>query len=218
MGVMKLSEFLTDLDAATKRTLDPNRAKRWISQSLQEFGYAFKFRELEATADLATVVGTYQYALPDAFRMLHENGIWIHSPDEFHNQGLVPETRRQWRRKVNVVDTTAQAPPTHYHIYATNFFFSPVPDIVYGLKYDYWKKIPVLAAPDDVTIFKDEWDDIAFTGALYRAFRGSGEFDRYQNVRNDFLGMVRSRVIEEDVEPFPEGGISVGAETEEDLS
>jgi hypothetical protein len=44
---------------------------------------------------------------------------------------------------------------------------------------------------------------------LYRAYRDYGEFDRYKNVRNDFIGLIRSRVAEEDLEEFPEGGISI---------
>jgi hypothetical protein len=218
MGIVTLTEFLADLDQATKRTLDPTRAKRWVNQAMEEFGYAFKFRELEATGQIATVAGTEKYALANDFRMLHENGVWIHSPDDFHNKGLVPETRRSWRKNVNLVDSASRGIPTHYHIYASEMYFRLVPDIVYAIKYDYWKELTLLVGNGDVSPFQSDWDDIIFTGALYRAYRGYGEFDRYQNVRNDFLGMIRSRVLEEDIEPFPEGGISVGVDAEEDLT
>lgn len=209
MGVMTLAEFRADVTAAVSRgTLDTTRLDRWINQSLREFAHALKFRELEKTVTGNPVAGVSVVPLPADFRAYHEEGVWIQSPEEYIGP-LKRTTRRQYIKQYSA-DVSARGIISEYHIYGKNLYFSPVPDTtVLTWLLHYWAQVTPFVGVNDTSQFDPDWDDIIFTGALYRGYRHYGEFDRYQNVRNDFLGMIRSRIESEDLEPFPEGGISV---------
>lgn len=208
MGQMTLDDFRTELrDASGRPSVSNARLDRWIMQAMYEFGYAFKFHCLEGTGTQETVVGVDTYDLPNDLRVINENGVEIIAPSDCLGR-LLSETRVQWRlHRDTSSDTTNYCTPTHYHNYNGKLIIRPKPDDTYTLDFDYWKRITQLAEPDAVSPFEDDWDDVIFTGALYRVYRAFGEFERYKNVRNDFLALVRSRVLEEDLEEFPVGGL-----------
>jgi hypothetical protein len=106
------------------------------------------------------------------------------------------------------VDVDSRGQPIKYHQYDGSLYLRPLSDAVYTVNGHYWKKITKLVAKTDVSMFKDDWDEVIQLGAIYRAFRKLGEFERWNIIRNEFLAMVRSRVQEEDVEQFPEGSIN----------
>lgn len=213
MGDMTLNEIRQDLVDGLQRgpsqdNVGQVRLTRWINNSIYEFGYAFKFRQLEAFATQGLLANTGVVAFPTNFRMMNENGIEIIGVAGFEGK-ILPETRDQYIKKNRTtVDTIVPGRPKHFHIYGPLFLVRPVADVDYTLGVHYWLNIDPLVNDDDLSIFPKDWDDIILTGALYRGFRHFNEFDRYQNVRNDFLGLVRSRKFEEDLEPFPEGGVS----------
>lgn len=208
MGEMTLQEFRDDVVSALSRgTQDTTRVDRWINQSLEEFAHAFKFPELEKTVTGVTAQGVNVVPLPADFRSWHEEGVWVTAPEEYLGQ-IKRETRRQYLKLLSY-DTSSQGIISRYHRYGQNLYFRPFPDsIAISWVAHYWGKVTRFVGVDDVSQFDPDWDDVIFTGALYRGYRHWGEFDRYQNVRNDFLGMIRSRVMDEDLEEFPEGGIS----------
>lgn len=207
MGTRTLQQFRDNLLTATARDLGTDKLDSWIHSSMYEFGYAFKFHCLEATGQFSTVSAQYIYPPNDDFRVMHEVGMQVVAPANCIGR-LIPETRVNWRLHRST-DTTEsfECPPQYYHVFANQFYLRPAPGSGYVVEYDYWKKIPVMNAPEDTAPFSSDWDDIIFVGALYRAYRDYGEFDRYKNVRNDFIALIRSRVAEEDLEEFPEGGI-----------
>ena len=108
----------------------------------------------------------------------------------------------------NPDDSTQQGMPQWYHRFGDSIIIRPTPNTVMLIAVDYAKTVTPLVAVTDVSPLLEDWDEVIFVGALYRGFRHFGEFDRYQNVRNDFLGLVRSRSTEFELEEFPEGGIS----------
>lgn len=219
MGEMTLTDFRSDLTSAISRgTISTTLLDRWINASLREFGHAIKFRELEKTTDVTPVQGTNVVALPADFRSWHEEGLWIISPTD--RVGRVRrESRKQYLMNADLDVTTNQGIFTYYHVYGLNLYLRPFADgTVTTLRAHYWAKVVKFTGVNDVSQFDEDWDDIIFTGALYRGYRHFGEHDRYINVRNDFIGMIRSRVMDEDLEEFPEGGISAVGPDDDELS
>lgn len=211
MGVMTLSEFRSDVASGLQRGTPDAIGKplvdRWIFNAMVEFGYAFKFRQLEGLNEQTLLTDTSAVVFPLDFRMMHENGIELVGTSRFEG-ALVPETRAQYIRALRTVAGDVRpGRPYYYHIFADEFRVRPVADADYTLVVHYWKRLQPLVDDDDVSIFEADWDDAILLGAKYRGFRHFNEFDRYQNVRNDFLGVVRSRLLEEDLEEFPEGGV-----------
>ena len=214
MGILTLAEFQEEVKEETGRDPGTPRLNRLINAGYREVAYAFQFRELEATHPFSTAAGTYTEPLSNFpnFRMLHEVGIWIVGPDDNSPKELIPESRRRYIENQELHQTDAQGVPGWYHIYGGNLYLRPIPDDAYDLEAHYWRRVTDLSNPTDVTFLSDDWDEAVKTASIYRMFRAYGEFDRYQNVRKDFLGIVRSRMLEIDVEPFPEGGIDVARE------
>jgi hypothetical protein len=209
MGTMKLSEYQADLASALGRTLDSDRTKRWIFNAMVEFGYAFKFPELITTGFIDTVDGTDNYVLPTDFRAFTDDGLWIGSPQDRTGGILEVETRTNYLRNYRFPVDSSRGRARAYHRFGNKIIIRPIPDsTVTRINFDYWKRITPLSGADDVSPFTDDWDDIIFRGALYRGHLSYGEHDRTINVFNLFLGAIRSRVMAEDLEEFPEGGIS----------
>lgn len=210
MGTQKLSEFQSDIRSALGRpTADVTQINRWVFNSMVEFGYAFKFPELIATAYIDTVDGQDVYTLPTNFRAFTDNGLWVGSPEDRTGGILEVETRTNYLRYFRFPTTSSRGRVTNYHRFGNNIVLRPVPDTtVTRVYFDYWKRITPLADANDVSPFNDDWDDVIFRGALYRGHLNFGEHDRVINVFNLFLGLIRSRVMAEDLEEFPEGGIS----------
>jgi hypothetical protein len=220
MGTMTLLQMRTEVAASTQRSvafLTATRLNQWINWTLFDFGYAFKFRELEGLDPaMATVVGQTAYTMPADWRMWHELGMRLYNATTNFGK-LLPEAREQYLMKVNSVDVSSRGQPLHYHQFAAQFFLRPLPDAIYSVERHYWKKIVPLAADADLSPFKDEWDEIIVIGATARALRSLGEYDRYVDIKNDYLGQIRSRVLEEDIEQFPEGSIMPYPQSEGEL-
>lgn len=214
MGVLTLADFRAQLqDDLGRPSLDSTRMDRWINAAYREIAYAMKFRELEAEGSFVTVDGTASYSLVTAapsFRMLHEEGLRKTAPTEQIGK-LKKETRASYFRKIgDTSDSTTRGDPRWYHRFGVEIFLRPIPDsTVVTVVFDYWKKITALSAVGHTTELSDDWDDAVYTGALYRGFRAQGERDKYLNTRADFLGAVRSRALDEDIEEFPEGGLNI---------
>lgn len=210
MGLTTLLRFQTKLKKALGRDPDPVDLTDWVNSGLWEFAYAFKFPELQADGVVLTVQGTPNYALPADFRAFTDDGIQVVAPQERAYGILTAETRTNYQRSTRFVQTATQGWPQYYHKYEKKLWLRPIPDSrVTTLAFDYWKKAPPLALPTDVSLFDEDWDDIIFRGALYRGHLAYGEHDRMINVFNLFLSGIRSRVMAEDLEEFPEGGISL---------
>lgn len=232
MGVLTLQEYRDELGGAggeagalQRSGISNTLLDRWINRAMREVGYAFKFHESEATKQWVTVAGQTSYTIG--------NGLNINVADFWYVMELrkslpvdrigrvLPETRSRYLKNVgDVTDSETWGDPNRYHKYGNRIFLRPVPDTtLVTVDMDYAKNLVPLAVAGDVTPFQEDWDEIVSVGALYRGFRHFGEYDRYINVRNDFLGLVRSRKTEIELEEFPEGGISpLGpTDTEDDL-
>jgi hypothetical protein len=214
------------LDGGLQRSSISETLKdEWINQALKEFAYAFKFHELEKELEFSTAIGIREYAIGAGlaidvadFRYVEEmTGIRPEGGDTYL---IRRETRSRYRKKVGIVAESAGT-PEWYHRYGNKIILRPTPDDVIPITMDYCSTVDAFEDSVDVSPLNEDWDECIFVGALYRGFRYFGEFDRYQNVRNDFLGLVRSRATEYDLEEFPEGGISPlgpnDTETEESL-
>lgn len=213
MGRKTLQNFRQDLvDALQRGTINivgEGRLDGWIHDAMYEFGYAFKFRELEKYEEQLLEVGQSAVTFPVDFRFGHENGLVLLGQAGYEGR-LLPETRTEFlRNNRTVLGYVEDNRPRRYHIYGTQFIIRPAADKEYTLGLHYWATIPDLVDEIEPSIFGSDWDEAIFTGALYRGFRHFNEFDRYQNVKNDFISIVRSRKMAEDLEEFPEGGISV---------
>jgi len=231
MGTMTLADFQIEIAGPLGRSAllnggaDASLSKRWCNFAMQEFGYGLKFRQLIATDNtLVTVAGVETINLPTDFRFVHEDGILVTAPETRVGK-LIPESRNQFLLKRGFIQTSSRSQPRYYHIYPTAtkpdgvLVLRPVPDsTVETLLLHYWKKITLLSGSADVSPFPDEWDDVLLTGAIYRGFRYYGEFDRYQNVRNDYLAILKSRTTENQLEEFPIGGISESQDEGENVS
>lgn len=230
MGSLTLLDYQNDLggtggeSGSLQRTsISAPLMTRWINQSMREVGYAFKFHESEGVKQWSTVDGQGSYTIGPAGNIILADFWYIielrKSAPEDRLGWMLPETRSQYRRKIgNTADSTQRGNPKYYHKYGSSIYLRPIPDsTIVTVDMDYAKNLTPLAAAGDVTPFQEDWDEIVYVGAMYRGFRHFGEYDRYINVRNDFLGLVRSRKTEYELEEFPEGGISpIGPNDTED--
>lgn len=202
--------------ALSRGTISTDLLDKWVYDAYKEVSYAFNFPELEASIAFSTVQGTYRYSLATIatdYRFLHEDGLWMNAPTA--NIGkLKRENHSRWLRSIgDINDTTQQATPTYYHRYGKEIWLRPIPDtVVYTILLHYWKKVAKITNPDDVTILGEDWDEIIEMGALYRGYRHYREFDKYMNTRNDFLALVRSRAMEQDLEEIVQGGLNIATD------
>ena len=219
MGVMTLLDFQTDLISSLQRTPTNPQLTRWINQALKEFGYAFRFHELESLTTFLTVQGKNTYVIGSGqdinvsdLRYIEElrktaPGITASNP---RIGRILPETRSAYLKGVgDTAATTLQGEPLWYHKFGATVYLRPIPDAtVTTIELDYYKTITSFVNPTDVSPLHEDWDEAIFLGALYRGFRSFGEYDRWLNIRNEFLTIIRSRQTEFELEEFPEGGIS----------
>lgn len=210
MGIMTLQNFRDDIkDALTRPNVDPNRLDRWINNSILEVAYAFQFPEMEAVGTFDTVDGQVSYALPADFRMLHENGVRIIGPQTYTGGILAVESRTQYLRNWSYDVVSNRGIAGYYHMFQKKMWLRPRPGSqVQSIEFDYWKKFTPLNDPIQVSPLEDDWDEVIYRGALYRGHLAYGEHDRVQNVFNLFLADIRSRLMAQDLQEFPEGGIS----------
>lgn len=209
MGVMTLADFRADLQTALQRTVSNTLLDKWVNNAIREFAYAFKFRELEDTYLAILPAGNGTFTFAGTFRAIHEDGgVRITAPADKIAQ-ISPETRARYLQLIgDTTDSATWGTPLFYHKYGFSVFVRPVVDATYNLTTHIWKKITPLVAGSDVSQFDEDWDDVIFNGALYRGFKSFGEFDRWQNVKAEFVGLVRSRTTEMELEKFPTGGVS----------
>ena len=210
MGVMTLSDFQNDLkDASGRANIDVGRLNRAINNAMFEFAYAFEFPELQKNGLIDTVQGQNAYDLPTDFRALGEAGVRIDAPEDRFGGILEPETRTNFLRNFRYPSSATQGVVGYYHMYGRQLWMRPTPDgVASTIGFDYWAKVPKLTNPTDVTVFMDDWDEVLYRGALYRIHMAYGEHDRMINIFNLYIGLIRSRVMEQDLQEFPEGGIS----------
>jgi hypothetical protein len=227
MGLLTLQNYRDDLEGALQRSGISSAFKdRWVNQSLKEFGYALKFHELEATAQFVTVDAQTDYAIGSGlsinitdFRAIDELRIVSSVSGDVGQGRILPETRSRYNRMLgDAADTQSHGVPRYYHRWRNRIWLRPIPDSdLVTVDMDYFKSLTGFAADASVSPLHEDWDEIIFVGALYRGFRHFGEYDRYQNVRNDFLGLIRSRQDEFGLEEFPEGGIDPTTDSEDEL-
>ena len=212
MGVMTLKDFRDEAVAAAQRgtpeLVGLTLLNNMVHRASTEFGYAIKFRELEGYEEQTLLATTDTLTFPNDFRVMHHEGIQVLN-DQWFEGKVLPETRSQYIKKMRTGLTARTGRPERYHRYGPLFKVRPVADIDYLLGVHYWKHVDRMVEDEDVSNFSDDWDEAILLGTIYRIYRHFNEFDRYQNVRNDFIGYVRSRVLDDDLEEFPEGGISV---------
>lgn len=227
MGTVTLAEMRTNVGVLVQRTgIAPAILNRHINAALLEVVSLARFREYETSASFSTVAADYDYLIGSGaspgldvsdFRALHEYGVWITTDD--YERKLIPETRERFLRNLDD-DSGSEGTPTHYHKFGTQLYLRPVPDKVYTILVHYWMTVTLLSGDGDVTALPAEFDEVIELGAAYRAHRDFREAVESIDKRNDFKELLRTRILESDLEEFPEGGISpVGpADTEEVLA
>lgn len=213
MGILTLQNFRDDLTSALGRSgISNTLLDRWVNLAVKEFGYAFKFHELEGSSSKVMVVGQYTYTITGDFGIIDfraTDEVNLYDTDSTWLTRLRRETRSAFKSANG--DGNAHSiygQPTKYHRYGGAVHVRIPPDKPYVLAMDYLMQIPLMVNSGDVSFFQPDWDEVIFTGALWRGFRNFREFDQYQNVRADFLGMVRSRQTELELEEFPFGSLS----------
>lgn len=212
MGRMTLKQFreqtCTGIQRGTPTQVGVELVDTWIHNTMTEFGYAFKFRELEGYEEQPLLAGVDSIVHPADFRMVHEIGLVLLGVEGFEGK-ILPETRDQYiKRHRTVATNVVPGRPLYYHVFGPIFKVRPTPDVDYTVGVHFWARMQRLVDETEVSIFPDDWDSIILAGSKALGFNHFNEFDRYQNMRNDFLGMIRSRKFESDIEEFPEGGIS----------
>lgn len=210
MGLMTLTDYQNDLkDALGRPTVDSTRLTRWINNALIEVAYAFEFPEMQKLGTITTSPGSVAYDMPADFRALQDTGVRINFPSNRVAGILAAESRTEYLRNYRYDQISNRGVVGYYHMFQKKMWLRPIPDSTSTtVEFDYWKRVTPLVNPLDVSPLEDDWDEIVFRGALYRGHLAYGEHDRLLNVFNLFLSDIRSRVMAEDLQEFPEGGIS----------
>lgn len=225
MGDLTISELRTEIkNAVHDQGLTNTRLDLAINGAYMEFGYAFKFAELEGLYTFTTVDGQESYAIGSGldinltdFRALHDFGLRRTAPEARVGK-MIPETRAVYLQAVDLIDADARGEPRYYHRYGRTLYLRPVPDsTLVTLQGHYWKTLAKLSDMNATAVFTNEWDGVLLLGSIAWMYRLKGQHEQGFNMHRNYLGLARSRALEQDLEEFPEGGLGYTAGEAEDL-
>lgn len=185
-GVMTLADLQNELRYGlnNRDELTPTQLTRWLQWSYQHVSMPniFRHRELQATQNVTTVNGTYQYTLNDDVYGLYtvrNNTVGMKVRPRTY-QSLQEMTRHSGR-------------PAWYALWNRQLVLFPTPDSANAgqvLDVNYWKRPGNLATSGPASILGPEWDEVIVEGAKWRGWRALNRYELALEARESFAGLI----------------------------
>ena len=161
---MAISTY-TELQTAVANWLDRDdltaRIPEFIALTEARFNRILRIRSMETEADQATVSGTRSYSLPADYRQMRTVNLTT-SPITALSY-ITPEIMdRIWAG-------SATGKPLSYTLKGNNVYLGPSPDVVYTVRFLYYKKVPSLSALVATNSILDDSPDVYLYGCLLEA-------------------------------------------------
>lgn len=166
------------------------RYNLWLNNSEIEIASAFQFFQTDKWVKRNTVDGTHTYALPS-------DCLGMYSLRDATNKRRI---RRTGFRKVDNTDYLTEGLPTHYIRFGLDFQLIPTPDATYEIQLRYCKELTAMSADGDYPTLLSPWHECILMGAEWRGWRAIGEIKRAQLVKQEYIGLVRSRNSDWEIE------------------
>ena len=155
----------TELQTSVADWLDRDdltaRIPDFITLAEARFNRLLRIRSMETEAEQVTVAGTRSYSLPTDYRQMRTVHLTTNpiTPLSY----ITPEVMdRIWAGS-----TTGK--PLSYTIKGNNFYLGPSPDVVYTIKFLYYKKVPSLSALTTTNTIVTDAPDVYLYGCLLEA-------------------------------------------------
>lgn len=130
------------------RTTDPDIDSAVVNAIADAIKYysASPFWFLETSQDIANIVGTASYSLPDDYRTM----VSVSQSDETAGEDLIPLMPIQYARYRDLVSTltTTTGRPYYYALYGETILLYPTPNAVRYTRVYYTREIEALSSDD----------------------------------------------------------------------
>ena len=161
---MAISTYV-ELQTAVANWLDRDdmsaRIPEFIALTEARFNRILRIRAMETEAEQATSAGVRTYSLPTDYRQMRT--VHLTTNPITAMSYITPEIMdRIWAG-------STQGKPTTYTIKGGNIYVGPAPDIVYTIKFLYYKKIPALTALAPTNDILTDAPDVYLYGSLLEA-------------------------------------------------
>lgn len=156
--------------------VNKGRIEKWLNEAQRVIARKIEGPEFQAMESLATVAGTYQYALPAGFLRMES----IFAPAL--SMRMRPVDQQAFDRNNPMVQGT----PLIYLIREKQVWFFPIPGTTEGtgseegMKLRYYKAPPILKAESDIPALNAEYLHILIDYALWRAFSAEDDSEQAQ--------------------------------------
>lgn len=163
----------------------------WLNTEYRSLGGLRRWKWLEARTTVATVAGTSSYT-PSATDIRNYDRIYV--ADSAGNDTFMEWKPTQWvvERQHRFNQLSDRGIPRYWSLFAGAIQLYPIPDAVYTLQIDYTKNITPMAAPTDVPLLPEAYDDILVYGAAARAAARANNWI----IRDDFRGQKQQLINE----------------------
>ena len=161
---MAISTY-TELQTAVANWLDRDdltaRIPEFIALTEARFNRLLRIRSMETEADQATVAGTRSYSLPTDYRQMRT--VHLTTSPITAMSYITPEIMdRIWAG-------STQGKPLSYTIKGNNIYVGPSPDVVYTIRFLYYKKISSLSTLSPTNSILTDAPDVYLYGCLLEA-------------------------------------------------
>ena len=161
---MAISTY-TELQTAVANWLDRDdmsaRIPEFIALTEARFNRILRIRAMETEAEQATSAGVRTYSLPTDYRQMRT--VHLTTNPITAMSYITPEIMdRIWAG-------STQGKPTTYTIKGGNIYVGPAPDVIYTIKFLYYKKIPALTALAPTNDILTDAPDVYLYGSLLEA-------------------------------------------------
>ena len=161
---MAISTYV-ELQTAVANWLDRDdmsaRIPEFIALTEARFNRILRIRAMETEAEQATSAGVRTYSLPTDYRQMRT--VHLTTNPITAMSYITPEIMdRIWAG-------STQGKPTTYTIKGGNIYVGPAPDVIYTIKFLYYKKIPALTALAPTNDILTDAPDVYLYGSLLEA-------------------------------------------------
>ena len=161
---MAISTY-TELQTAVANWLDRDdmsaRIPEFIALTEARFNRILRIRAMETEAEQATSAGVRTYSLPTDYRQMRT--VHLTTNPITAMSYITPEIMdRIWAG-------STQGKPTTYTVKGGNIYVGPAPDVIYTIKFLYYKKIPALTALAPTNDILTDAPDVYLYGSLLEA-------------------------------------------------
>lgn len=161
---MAISTY-TELQTAVANWLDRDdltaRIPEFIALTEARFNRLLRVRSMETEADETTVAGTRSYALPTDYRQMRT--VHLTTSPITPLSYITPEIMdRVWAGSTG-------GKPVSYTIKGNSVYLGPSPDVVYTIRFLYYKTVPALSALTPTNDILTESPDVYLYGCLLEA-------------------------------------------------